>query len=163
MATSLKNIGYILVAFSLVLIIFLIFIKADNDKKGEFLCTEFSEQGLDMNQCPAHTSNISWIITSAFGVAFFIFGLGAYLIFIPKINPEALKKEFKQIDPSRLDEEERKIYELIKNKGGSIYQTDLIKETNFTKVKVSRLLDRLEAKDILERKRRGMTNIVVLK
>ena len=52
---------------------------------------------------------------------------------------------------------------IIKNKDGSAYQTDLIKETGFSKVKISRVLDRLEAKDILERKRRGMTNIIVLK
>tara|TARA_Y100000310_G_scaffold79304_3_gene76019 strand:- start:11104 stop:11229 length:126 start_codon:yes stop_codon:yes gene_type:complete len=31
------------------------------------------------------------------------------------------------------------------------------------KAKVSRIIDRLENKDIVERKRRGMTNVVVLK
>ena len=34
---------------------------------------------------------------------------------------------------------------------------------NTGKVKITRLLDKLEAKDLIERKRRGMNNIVVLK
>ena len=64
---------------------------------------------------------------------------------------------------SKLGDEEKKIYEILKNKNGSAYQTDLIRETGFSKVKVTRILDRLETKDIFERKRRGMTNIIVLK
>jgi uncharacterized membrane protein len=32
-----------------------------------------------------------------------------------------------------------------------------------TKVKVSRILDSLETKNLLERRRRGMSNVVVLK
>ena len=63
----------------------------------------------------------------------------------------------------RLDEEERVIVEKIKEKEGSIYQSDLIKETSFSKVKMTRILDKLESKGIVEKKRRGMTNIVVLK
>jgi len=62
-----------------------------------------------------------------------------------------------------LDEEEKKIVDALKLKQGSLYQSDLIKETDFSKVKITRLLDRLEGKGLIERKRRGMTNIVILK
>jgi hypothetical protein len=58
---------------------------------------------------------------------------------------------------------EQQIIQLIINCDGSIYQSDLTKELNLTKVKVTRLLDRLEGKGLIERKRRGMTNVVVLK
>ena len=44
-----------------------------------------------------------------------------------------------------------------------MYQSSLMKETGFSKVKTTRVLDRLETKKILERKRRGMTNLVVLR
>ena len=44
-----------------------------------------------------------------------------------------------------------------------MYQSDVMKELELSKVKVTRILDRLEGKGILERKRRGMTNIVILK
>ena len=46
---------------------------------------------------------------------------------------------------------------------GSYTTADLIKETDYTKVHMTRILDKMEGKRILERKRRGMTNIVVLK
>ena len=39
----------------------------------------------------------------------------------------------------------------------------LMGKTDFSKVKVTRLLDKLEAKNLIERRRRGMTNAVVLK
>ena len=63
----------------------------------------------------------------------------------------------------KLDAEEQKIIRLLEEKEGSTYQSDLIKETGHSKVKITRILDKLESKGILEKKRRGMTNIVVLK
>jgi uncharacterized membrane protein len=44
-----------------------------------------------------------------------------------------------------------------------MFQSELVEKTGYSKSKVSLILDRLEAKRILERKRRGMTNAVVLK
>ncbi|MBI2151613.1 MarR family transcriptional regulator [Candidatus Woesearchaeota archaeon] len=62
-----------------------------------------------------------------------------------------------------LDEEEKKIMNLVLREEGSVYQSDLVKETGLSKVTVTRLLDRLEGRGLIERKRRGMTNIVVMK
>ncbi len=70
-----------------------------------------------------------------------------------QINPEELK----------LDDEEKKIYDLIMEADGSIFQSDLVEKTGLSKVKVTRILDKLEGRKIIERKRRGMTNIVILK
>jgi len=39
----------------------------------------------------------------------------------------------------------------------------LMEELDVGKVKMTRMMDKLEAKQIIERKRRGMNNIVVLK
>ena len=58
---------------------------------------------------------------------------------------------------------EQEIIQFILNKEGSVYQSDLVKELKLSKVKTTRLLDRLEGKGFIERKRRGMTNVVVLK
>ena len=60
-------------------------------------------------------------------------------------------------------EEEKRVYNTVSSSDGFIFQTDLIEKTNFSKVKVSRILDKLEAKNLIERRRRGMANIVVLK
>lgn len=69
----------------------------------------------------------------------------------------------RKIDLAGLEPEEKKVISLIQEKGGSAFQSDVIGATGFTKVKVSRILDRLEQKGHVERKRRGMANLVVLK
>ena len=73
------------------------------------------------------------------------------------------QQEKKKVTYSKLDEEEKKILELLQKNEGSQYQSDLIKETGFSKVKMTRILDKFESKGYIDRKRRGMTNIVFLK
>lgn len=164
MAINSKLLGYSVISFSVILLIVLGFVKSNYDDQSAFLCDAVSKNpSFDMNECPVHKSNTSWYITLAFGVAFLLLGVGAYLSFFPKPPLPEPKKEFAAIDISKLDEEEKMIYDKLKEKQGSMYQSDLIKETGFTKVKITRVLDKLEASGILERKRRGMANIVVLK
>jgi hypothetical protein len=153
-----KTIGTLLIGISIVLIIVLSFIKIDLDERNLFLCEQFQNSDLDMASCPAHNDGISWTITLAFGLSFLILGMGTYMRFFHKES-----KGFKQVDLSKLDEEEKQVYDLVKSKDGSAYQSDIVKETGLSKVKTTRILDKLETNGILERKRRGMTNIVVLK
>ena len=74
---------------------------------------------------------------------------------------EAKKEEAKE-NLKLLNKEEKILYNLI-TKEGSMFQADLVDKSQMGKVKVSRLLDGLEGKNIIERKRRGMNNIVILK
>lgn len=69
----------------------------------------------------------------------------------------------KRINESELDADEARVVAAINSAGGSVFQSDILKTTGFSKVKVSRLLDKLEHKELIERKRRGMTNLVVVK
>jgi len=69
----------------------------------------------------------------------------------------------KPVDEAGLGEEEKSVLSIIREGEGSVFQSELMKKTGYSKVKVSRLLDRLEQKGIVERKRRGMANLVVLK
>ncbi len=81
------------------------------------------------------------------------------------------KKEEESLIPSKdyiaimenLGEDENTILQKIIDTQGSIYQSDLVKWSGFSKVKITRVLDKLEGKNLIERKRRGMTNIVILK
>ncbi len=75
-------------------------------------------------------------------------------------NPRARKRKIAAAD---LDADEARVVAIINEGNGSVYQSDILKKTGFSKVKVSRMLDRLEQKGLLERKRRGMTNLVVAK
>lgn len=156
-----KIIGLLLVIFSCSLIIILVFVKADIDNLSSFLCEAVhSNPNLDMSKCPVHTSNISWMIVLAFGIVFLILGGGIYMIFMPGGTE---RQAFKDIDISKLDGDERKTYELLRKNEGSLYQSDFIKETGFSKVQTTRILDKMESKNIIERRRRGMTNIIVVK
>ena len=69
----------------------------------------------------------------------------------------------RKIASAELDSDEARVVAIINEGSGSVYQSDILKKTGFSKVKVSRLLDKLEQKGLLERKRRGMTNLVVAK
>ncbi|MFH1786813.1 MAG: MarR family transcriptional regulator [archaeon] len=62
-----------------------------------------------------------------------------------------------------LAEDEKRLYEEIKKADGAIFQAELVEKAGMTKVKVTRILDKLEGKGVIERKRRGMTNVVILK
>jgi len=90
---------------------------------------------------------------------FFIFAKQAEKIVIKKIKE---KKQEKKIDTSNLRPEEKQVLNIIQE-NDAIFQADLIEKTGFGKAKMSRIIDRLEGQGIVERKRRGMTNVVVMK
>ncbi|HLC60692.1 MAG TPA: hypothetical protein VJJ52_04640 [Candidatus Nanoarchaeia archaeon] len=163
MESNIKTLGAVMIGFSLILLFVLTFIKINTDNSNALLCDTFTKNNWDMTQCPAHKSNTSWMILLAFGIGFLILGSGLYMLFFHKSIAHEAKKEFKLIDLSKMSEEEKNIYSIIKGNSGSVYQSDIIKGTGFSKVKTTRILDKLESGDIIERKRRGMTNIIVLK
>lgn len=97
------------------------------------------------------------------GISFVLLGviflIGLYFILNKKLK--GFVKERKR--DVNLNDEERQIVSLLKSNDNSLYQSDLIKETGKSKVQMTRVLDRLEAKRVIDRKRRGMTNIIILK
>ena len=121
--------------------------------------------------CPMWTT-LAWQTNISIGIMVFVALVGVYLIIYGKqkttyhknkqISKPALDKDNYQEIIKELNPEEKKIFEAIINEQGTIFQSKLVEETSFTKVKVTRILDRLEGQGLLERKRRGMTNIVIL-
>ena len=103
-------------------------------------------------------------------IASIILGVsGTYLLFFDlaekpagKLVLEERKKRWKEIVKT-LKEDEQKIYRAIIEAGGIIEQSKLPEKTGLSKSSVSRTLDLLESKGLVERKRRGMGNIVLLK
>lgn len=91
--------------------------------------------------------------------------LGIYLIFSEEQLARIRLKESKKTKEAvkNLQNEEKKIFEIIRDSDGYIFQSDLITKSGFSKVKVSRILDKLETKGLVEKRRRGMSNIVILK
>ena len=111
------------------------------------------------------------------GIMAFVVLVGLYLIFFGKEEKiiTKIKKIKEQIESrritkenykkilTRLNNDERIVFVKIIDAEGSIIQSELVDKTKFNKVKVTRILDRLEGMNLIERKRRGMTNIVIIK
>ncbi|MBU0957596.1 MAG: hypothetical protein KKF56_02165 [Nanoarchaeota archaeon] len=89
-----------------------------------------------------------------------MFNKPAERIVVKKIKEKTVKRK---INTNDLNGEEKKIIKVIEDSDGTIFQSDLVDNSGFSKVKISRILDKLENREIVERKRRGMTNVVVLK
>ena len=95
--------------------------------------------------------------------------IGLFITFFMKEELKPIKKEAKMTEAEinqkleHLEEEEKNLMRIVLREEGSVYQSDLIKETGLSKVRITRTLDKLEGKALIERKRRGMTNIIILK
>lgn len=82
---------------------------------------------------------------------------------IPQIKIIKYEKEEKpQFDKSDLSKNELSIISELETKG-EILQVDLMEKLKFNKVKISRVLKKLEEKDLIEKKKKGMNNLIVLK
>ncbi|MEK6827253.1 MAG: hypothetical protein AABX99_02095, partial [Nanoarchaeota archaeon] len=95
-----------------------------------------------------------------------VFIIGLVIIFTKpkeKIIIKTIKEKKKKLDLSGLDKNEREAVEIIQKENGAMFQNALMEKLGIGKVGITRLLDKLEAKQLIERKRRGMNNIVVLK
>ena len=61
-----------------------------------------------------------------------------------------------------LDDDERRMYLELRDHGGQMFQRDIVALGTFSKAKVTRVLDKLEAKGLVVREAHGMTNRVRL-
>lgn len=158
---SQKFVGFLVIALAIVLF---------------FTVYSFTINTLNLNQelhknCPLpegvcpYTRSIPSESLLGFLVDGSLFVLGIYLIFVQKTMEKVSfiqKTKLKNIIRS-LEGEEKSVYQAIVDSEGFVFQNELIQKTNLNKVKVSRILDKLEGKGLVERRRRGMSNVVVLK
>lgn len=96
--------------------------------------------------------------------------IGLVLIFskeetklVEKIITKKVTEKKKPLDLSGLDAKEKELVKLLQENSGAMFQAELMEKLGVGKVGMTRMLDKLEAKQIVERKRRGMNNIVVIK
>jgi hypothetical protein len=91
---------------------------------------------------------------------------GVYLIMISKSNKtseDTVSETVKKPNLKDLNPDEVLLYNKVVEAQGTIFQSELVEKTGFTKVKVTRILDKLEGRGLIDRRRRGMTNVVILK
>jgi len=103
---------------------------------------------------------ISLILSSLFGV--FIGSLTYY--FISEKYEKKIIRIHKDISATYkfLGEDQRLVLKSIVGDKGKISQTKLVKDTNLSRVRVSRCLKQLEEKEIIEKSKIGMTNKIML-
>jgi len=130
-------------------------------------------KNLILQTCTHGSSCSMWVATNvekniSLGIMILVLLIGLYILFFVKDPQSDIK--IKKINKksylnvlSELSKEEKLIFEIIIDSNGSIYQSSLVNKTKLTKVKITRILDKLEGQNLIERKRRGMTNIVILK
>jgi uncharacterized membrane protein len=81
---------------------------------------------------------------------------------LPGINQPA-GKTAQATGAKKLKGHEKYVYKIIKNADGAVLQEVLIKKTGLSKVRVTRVLNKLEGKGLIERKRKGPRNVVLLR
>lgn len=152
-----RNVGFLIIGMALV-IFFLV------TSFNQALATIVATTCTHGEACPMHvTLKTQKIISySLIGV---LTAVGLLVVFLIKDAPDKVKlsKSEQKKKLENLDDDERKIMNILLREHGSIYQSDLIKETKSSKVKITRLLDKVEGKGLIERKRRGMTNVIILR
>ncbi|MFH0836590.1 MAG: MarR family transcriptional regulator [Candidatus Aenigmatarchaeota archaeon] len=113
--------------------------------------------------CLHDQSNILLFSFIAIVAVMFVIGL---VILILESRKKSEKKEIKKEPEANrkvLNDEQKKIYEILLNSDGSMLQGELVEKSGMNKVRVSRILDKLEMQGIIERRRHGMSNVVLLK
>lgn len=170
-----KQIGIILLIAGIILASIVYFIKAKDDFYIDAIIQERNSCYLSDGTCLHEDRNyslyiISWVISGMLAM------IGFYLIFSKADKGAAIQKEkpgqdlpnelntadFSSVS-AKLEPNEKAVFEKVIESQGTIFQSELVEKTAFSKVKVTRILDKLEGKGLIERKRRGMTNVVILR
>jgi uncharacterized membrane protein len=129
------------------------------------------------------STNFSLVLLSLAIISFLSGGgfiVGAVLLIIVNVWPVAGHLTFQSIKPRQnrvskpennvqkplhlnLPVDEQTMWSLINKSKGAILQSKLITVSGFSKVKTTRTLDKLEARGLIERRRIGMSNVIVRK
>jgi hypothetical protein len=154
----------ILAMFGLVASTFAIFTRIMNPTAVQVI---IEGNTIELTEIPSIYNSFDMVVT---GISCFV--LGSSLIYlllvgknkvVGKDEPSLMRSDWNKILDRLSNPDERKIIQLIIDEGGTIFQSQLIEKSGYSKSKVSLVLDRLEARRILERRRHGMSNVVVLK
>jgi len=155
-----RNVGYLIVGIALlIMVIIFLFNKGLQDIVATTCshgptCTMYDTISIQTYLSLSHAGLVLLI-----GL-FFIFSKESEKIVIKKVKE---KNQNKKLNTSSLDSEEKKVISILQQESGAVFQSTLSEHLGIGKVKMTRLMDKLESKGFIERKRRGMNNIIVLK
>ncbi len=97
------------------------------------------------------------------GIMGFVVAIGVYLFLAKEPAEKRITQRNSQKVMNGLSPDEKRVLERIIEAEGALFQSDLVDKVSLPKAKVTRILDKLEGKNLIERRRRGMSNVVILK
>lgn len=151
----------LLAMFGMIASTFALFIKTMTPSSVQFV---IEGNVVELNQVPSIYNTLDVLLI---GVSCFVLGASLiYLLLADGSDGEKAGTEpgnWNQLIEGLTVEDERRIVQIVADEGGTIFQSQLVEMSGFSKSKVSLVLDRLEARGLLERRRHGMSNVVVLK
>ena len=142
-----KQLGIAIILLSITVIVLMLSFKVQFDSQQQKACASAcGDSDLDtcaITSCPFHnTGALGWIPIL---VSILVAGLGGIGVFL-SFSGEKKIIHTKEYDLSGLDEEEKKVFHLIKDKQDGIYQSKIVETLDSSKVKITRILDKLEQK-----------------
>jgi uncharacterized membrane protein len=173
-----KQIGIIVIAVGVLLIVFTLLIKAHDDAQINMITektgTCYTKEGVCLHEQARNIFLLGGVLSAALII------LGAYLIFFDKtqkvlaehqVKVSSALKEFKKQEGDKerfsaflggFTPEEQNVLKAIKEQDG-ILQSTLRYRTGMSKTTLSLMLKDLEEKEIISRKVSGKTNAVYLR
>jgi hypothetical protein len=152
-----RNVGFLIVGISVLIGVIILLFNSGLKDIVDTTCEHGST--CVMYDTISMQTNLSFVIVGL------VFAIGVFLIFSKenvKIVIKKVKEKKKRINVSGLGSEEKKVVDILKREKGAFFQRSVMEEIGCGKVKMTRIVDKLEAKGLVERKRRGMNNILVL-
>ena len=153
----------LLVACLLIVSIFIVVLKVLNPTEVHIFL-EGEETVLSQVMRNFTLYDVVMLITAAFSAGI----SGTYLLIFDRdmaagdLAFNGKRLGYEKILPT-LKDDEQKVFQAVLNSDGIIAQSELNDLTGVSKSNVSRALDLLESRGYVERRRRGMGNIIVLK
>ena len=152
-----KKVGFIIIGIGIIVSALALIFNFTLKKIVSATCTH----GSSCSMYDTMSSQL-WISLVLAGI---ILAIGLVMIFSKPYERIIVKKEKQKknkIDKTKLDLQEKRLIDILEEEG-AIFQATLMEKLGIGKVGITRLLDKLEAKQLIERKRRGMNNILILK
>lgn len=156
-----KNVGFLVIGIGAVMGIIVWLFNSVLKQNLNLTCGHGPECGMYQNIAVQ-----SWISLAIVGIILII---GVVIMIskpeekiIVKTKTKKVREKKKPLNLKGLNKREKKAIRLLKKNKG-MFQRELMEKLDIGKVGMTRLLDKLEAKQFVERKRRGPQNFVVLK
>lgn len=112
--------------------------------------------------CPfeeLHALSVPKYVGGIIDAAVFAFG---FWLFMQKKPEEKTVIKAKALAKGLVGEEAQ-VFDALVQSEGMLFQNELVETLGSSRVRITRALDKLEGKGLIERRRRGMTNAIILK